>query len=292
MRLPEGLSGIIYKKIASPYLKSFREKNPETILRKSLIIFDPDARNHLEKCIRGYQHTSGGFIDRGGNPDIYYTLFGWYLSESLGLDDMLPSIARYTEECIYKEDLKGVQLHCAAILYANPRINHDVRSNLKKQIKLHKDSPEGKQPEYTAFITLLACYYLNDFRGLYSIKKRLEKLKDTDNLPSPVIAALLVLRHSFGKPVDTLKQKLLSFYAAGGGFKATQHAPVADLLPTAVCLYALRFADHDLRLLKPATLNFIDELYTEGGFVANPLDPDPDIEYTFYGLLALGSLAD
>lgn len=292
MRLLEGLSGIIFEKIAGRYLKSFREKSPENILRRTLEVIDPEARHNLEKHVRRCQHLSGGFVDRAGNPDLYYTLFGWFLADSLGMDDMLPSVARFTEECVNEKDLKGVHLHCAAILYANLGKNIDVRNNLKKHIRLQLNSQDGKQPAYTAFITLLACYYLNDFKGLYSIKNKLEKLKDISKLPSPVISALLVLQHSFGKPIDVLKQRLLSFSASGGGFKATLQAPIPDLLSTAVCLYALGFANHDMRLLKPAALSFIDELYTEGGFMANLLDPDPDIEYTFYGFLALGSLAD
>ncbi len=84
----------------------------------------------------------------------------------------------------------------------------------------------------------------------------------------------------------------MSYYSYTGGFKATEAVPVPDLLSTAVALYALDFVGYDLRRIKPECLTFTDSLFTEGGFGSNYLDPEPDIEYTFYGMLALGSLAD
>ncbi len=240
---------------------------------------------------------------------------------------MMPSIRRYTIEMISRKNLNGVHLHCAAILFSKLGSDVATKNDLKNQIRQQLTRKDEKQPAYRAFISLLACYYLNDFRGLYLIKKQLEKLNNTDPLPSPVIAALLVLRHSFGKTVDGLKKELLSFlseetmskdprsyplatpdpqggplqiskdevkevFSGYGGFKAVKTATLPDLLSTAVSLYALNFTGHDLRLIKPGCLDFIDLLYKGGGFNANIIDPDPDIEYTFYGFLALGSLAD
>lgn len=72
---------------------------------------------------------------------------------------------------------------------------------------------------------------------------------------------------------------------------ATKTTKAADLLSTAVALYSLYFAGADLRKIRPACLDYIDSLFHNGGFSANSIDPDTDIEYTFYGLLALGALA-
>jgi hypothetical protein len=66
---------------------------------------------------------------------------------------------------------------------------------------------------------------------------------------------------------------------------------MGDLLSTGVALYALRFVKHDLRIMKPECLEYVDSLYANGGFCATVLDPGADVEYTFYGLLALGALA-
>jgi len=65
---------------------------------------------------------------------------------------------------------------------------------------------------------------------------------------------------------------------------------MSDLLSTAVALYALRLASVELGDLREACLDFVDSLWSPGGFHGCVADRTPDCEYTFYGLLALGSL--
>jgi hypothetical protein len=43
--------------------------------------------------------------------------------------------------------------------------------------------------------------------------------------------------------------------------------------------------------LREPCLDFLDSLWTGNAFVAHWEDEDPDCEYTFYALLALGQLA-
>ena len=82
-----------------------------------------------------------------------------------------------------------------------------------------------------------------------------------------------------------------TYYRGNGGFAALHLAPGEDLLSTAVALYALHFLDADIRIMKPDCLIFIDDLYDSGGFRATKYDSVTDVEYTFYGLLALGSMS-
>jgi len=82
----------------------------------------------------------------------------------------------------------------------------------------------------------------------------------------------------------------MSFYRGKGGFAALHQTPTEDLLSTAVALYALHFTDSDTRLIKPDCLGYVDSLFRDGGFRSTESDVEIDIEYTFYGLLALGSL--
>lgn len=77
-----------------------------------------------------------------------------------------------------------------------------------------------------------------------------------------------------------------------GGFAAFEGAPIADLLSTATALYALRAAGQPLDLLRREALAFVESLWLEcGGFCGSMTDDKADCEYTFYGLLAIGSLA-
>ena len=85
--------------------------------------------------------------------------------------------------------------------------------------------------------------------------------------------------------------ELRSFHRKNGGFAALKRAPSDDLLSTGVALFALNFLDADVRLIKPDCLNFVDDMYDNGGFRSTYADSITDIEYTFYGLLALGSMS-
>jgi hypothetical protein len=62
------------------------------------------------------------------------------------------------------------------------------------------------------------------------------------------------------------------------------------MLSTGVALFVLKETGYDLRMIKPGCLDFIQENYSAGAFLSGDGDVTKDLEYTFYGLLALGSL--
>jgi prenyltransferase beta subunit len=65
-----------------------------------------------------------------------------------------------------------------------------------------------------------------------------------------------------------------------------------DLLSTAVALHALDGLQVSYRDAVEPCLDFIDSLWTAaGGFHGNWNDEELDLEYTYYGLLALGHLS-
>ena len=111
-------------------------------------------------------------------------------------------------------------------------------------------------------------------------------------MPCSVTAAHLILHDCFRMPVKELENRVNEFYRGNGSFAAVMRAPTGDLLSTGVALYALRFVNSDITMIKPDCFSYIDSLYSAGGFCATVADPDPDVEYTFYGLLALGALSD
>jgi len=106
-------------------------------------------------------------------------------------------------------------------------------------------------------------------------------------------AALVALRH-LGRPADSESARwLLTCHGDDGGFRANQLAPVSDLLSTATALHAMAVSGEDLGPIREQTLNFLDSLWSpKGGFRGNALDAALDCEYAFYGLLALGCLAE
>jgi hypothetical protein len=105
-------------------------------------------------------------------------------------------------------------------------------------------------------------------------------------------AAVAVLR-ALGAPAPKgAGDWLLKQAHAQGGIRATPQAPMPDLLSTATALHALAGLQVPLGPLKECWLDFVDSLWTnQGGFHGHWADDDLDVEYTYYGLLALGHLS-
>jgi hypothetical protein len=64
-----------------------------------------------------------------------------------------------------------------------------------------------------------------------------------------------------------------------------------DLLSTATALHALSGQKVSVAHLKEQTLDFLDTLWTGKAFCGTWADDEPDCEYTYYGLLAMGHLS-
>lgn len=292
MKLPEKLSASIFRRFATPYLKNFKEQSIERVLRKSVPLLDEESLDNIRSFVKASQTPSGGFADKAGSPDIYYSLFGCFLAEALDMPELIHPVSGFLNSWIEHNKIEGIYLHCASILSTKLGNDELQMSFLLSEVRERLTHDEPGRPEYNAFLSLLSCYYLQYYKGLYLTGRKLKNVMKQEEMPSPVLSASLVLQKSFARPVEKIEKKLYSFYDGNGGFRATANAPIADLLSTAVSLYALHFAGSRLSIIKPACLNFVDSHFNEGGFCGTILDPDPDIEYTFYGLLALGSLSD
>ena len=290
MKWLEKFSGTIYRIAAAKSLIRFDEFNPEKALRRSLLMIDPLTANEIRGFLSSRQTDSGGFMDKGGKSDLYYSLFGSFASEALDLDDSNERLKQYLDQSMSDSKPEGVHLHCAVILISRlagiNRLSKDIRDTLNKNI-----SKPGTMSPYTAFLSLLSYYYSGNYKGLYQVSRRLKTISKVKDVPCTVVAANLVLQHCFGRPVEDHIHAIHSFYMKNGSFAAVKNAPVGDLLSTGVALYALKVAGADIRKIVPDCLEYVDSLYAGGGFCATILDHDPDVEYTFYGLLALGALA-
>jgi prenyltransferase beta subunit len=104
-------------------------------------------------------------------------------------------------------------------------------------------------------------------------------------------AVVAVMRNLAQAPPAGVAPWLASMRHVQGGFKAGAAAPLPDLLSTATALHALSGLEQCLDPMRESCLNFLDSLWTNrGGFHGHWADDDLDVEYTFYGLLALGHL--
>jgi hypothetical protein len=101
-----------------------------------------------------------------------------------------------------------------------------------------------------------------------------------------------VARVYSGINVKKQTRQLFSYFEETKGFKIFQNAEKADLLSTAVALFALRKGNADFRLVAPDCLHLIQQNYDAGAFLSGDGDSSRDLEYTFYGLLSLGILSE
>jgi hypothetical protein len=112
-------------------------------------------------------------------------------------------------------------------------------------------------------------------------------------LTPPTAAAATLLRHLDQPVPPETGDWLLARCRPEGGFFATPMAPIPDLLSTATALHALSGMHVDLAPIREPCLDFVDSLWTnQGTFYGSWMDDEPDCEYTYYGLLALGHLTE
>ena len=110
---------------------------------------------------------------------------------------------------------------------------------------------------------------------------------DLRHQTSTAACCVLAMQYQTGEALDTtLVSWLKERQDETGGFFASEVAPVPDLLSTAVAVFTLRIIGERPRL----AARFIEAHWLDmGSFAPTLLDEYSDVEYLFYGLLALGS---
>jgi hypothetical protein len=290
MKFWERFSKSTFNLLAGLSGNKIQVKSIESVLKNAVAMIDPDSLKQMRSYVINQQTSIGGFPDRAGNCDIYYTLFGCFVAEALDIKTINAPLKYYVNNMVRENNLTGINLHCASILYAKLFGLETFPSALKKKVLADLNQTGSKLPVYSGFLSMLTYYYLNDLKGIYKIIKNSKSSDHSAEMPCPVTAANLVLLSLARKPIAKTKERLMSFYRGNGGFRALHNTPAEDLLSTGVALYALNYSESDIRLIKPDCLEYVDSLFHDGGFRSTEPDVEIDIEYTFYGLLALGSL--
>jgi prenyltransferase beta subunit len=279
-------------------------------LRNALDLLDQEGQQEVFQFLKSQQQEDGGFIDRGGRSDLYYSLFGMLLLKVWGMGHgaSLPEPVEGTPQPVTKvaERLKQfiqsqsskevpgfIEQCCLALEQKELKINWISR--FKTLVKLSRSFWYERyyiNLSYRSFVLFLTLDAVLPFRGLLKrfSGKMLSRVEVNEHSPCSEIAAKVFLLKMLGKDDSDEQQLLMSFASETGGFRAFQHLEQADMLSTAVALFALQFSGCDLRLVKPASLDFIQQNYFNGAFLSGDGDPTTDLEYTFYGLLALGTL--
>jgi hypothetical protein len=273
-----------------------------------------ESRDLVSAFLREQVNPDGGFHDRSGASDLYYTAFG--LDALIALQEEVPAArtAVYLDRFGDGADLDFVHLACLARAWAALRRPPDavIADRILARIEACRSDDGGyaTMPSasygsaYGAFLAMGAYQDLGRAlpaaEGVATSLSRLRALDGSygnhaglaSGLTTATAAAVLVLRH-LDAPVDRAAGLwLLDRCHARGGFFASCSTPVPDLLSTATALHALSALHLPIAGLRDPCLDFVDSLWTNrGGFFGTWADDAVDCEYTYYALLALGHLS-
>jgi prenyltransferase beta subunit len=265
--------------------------------------------------LRGQQNADGGFKDRAGISDLYYTVFGLEGLIALRADLPHAKVAAYLRTIGPVESLDMIHVCCLARCWANLPVS--LRQELPRDaIARHIESFRSADGGYNTLRhsrhgTVYGCFLatagyqdaaaqMPDPGAMLPCLHRLRAddggYANQDEMPvgltPSTAAAVTLLRHLLQPPVPALGEWLLSRCRPEGGFFATPMAPIPDLLSTATALHALAGMQVDIQTIKEGCIEFVDSLWTSrGAFFGNWSDDAVDVEYTYYALLALGHLS-
>lgn len=267
------------------------------------------------------QNDDGGFKDRVGKSDLYYTVFGLDGLVALQAAQSAKRIDSYLQGFGDGESLDFAHLCCLARCRAAwaefdrsgpAQLPAESGHSILARIERYRSKDGGYNPiagsdAGTAYGCFLAFAAYQDLRAKMPeplrVVQSLKYLEARDGAwanerqvkvgsTNATAAAVTVLRQ-LNVPIHAdVGAWLLAQTHSGGGFKAAPNAPISDLLSTATALHALAGMETSFEQIKESCLDFIDSLWTnEGAFHGNWADDALDGEYTFYGLLALGHLS-
>ena len=272
-----------------------------------------DATDLVARFTYSQIHPDGGFIDRAGEPDLYYTVFGMDCLAALQLPLDEARLRAFLERFGTGEDLDFIHgcalLRCWANLGMPPRAVIDAILN---KVEEHRaaDGAYAVAPDsnfgscYGNFLAMSTYEAVGQtLPRPQPILANLEQMKSSDggynDVPAaalgtmPATAAAVAVARGLGRPLsDEVGLWLLRQHCPEGGFFALPGAPMPDLLSTAVGLHAMSILQVPTDTVKEPCLDFIDSLWVnKGAFYGNWGDEYLDCEYLFYGLLALGHLS-
>jgi hypothetical protein len=270
-------------------------KQMKRLLSDALFMLDEESKSELARFVRLRQHPSGAFNNRAGEADLYYSLFGFWLVETLKEKRQLEALKHYVAAEKIGENDGFIQTCCRVLLRRELKVSPLSRVRaFFTLVKAYRKEREAINLSYRGFVLALTIDRFFPLLGIlrYIGKRLLKRTVIDENSPCSERAARLVLQTLAGEHTEEGSQAVLALFDGENGFKAFHQTPTGDMLSTAVALFALRYSRTDLRLIAPECLQFIQNQFYGGAFLSGDGDPTADVEYTFYGLLALGALAD
>ena len=261
-------------------------------------ILGAEATELVAKFLRSKQNPDGGFPDREGHSDLYYTVFALDALTALQQPFDTERVRAFAASSGEGAALDFV--HLCALVRCWSALKTGAPTALLARLATFRARDGGFNPvrdsargtAYGAFLGVAAYQDLGaELPQPLELVRSLKFLETEDGAwtnelfgrgPMPVgatnstAAAVTVLRQ-LNMPVNaTVGDWLLAQAHPQGGFLAVPGAPIPDLLSTATALHALAGLQTSFDKIKEPCHWADDHL---------------DCEYTCYGLLALGHLS-
>lgn len=293
-------------------------------------------KKYLEECLR----PDGGFVDRAGNPDPYYSVFGYSLAFVFNLEIPVNKQEDFIENWLDNNEIDFVHavslVRCALLisalqlkskggilskqlsgsaLFKNQIKNRIIKETIQetnpllKIIETYRSKDNGfnhntknadNASTYASFLAWALFQDLGIENKVSGITKSIISLQKnngsfvnevtsdsgiTTATAAGLIMALSTQKNGLEKSISWLKNMWIN----AGGFAAAEGVPIADLLSTSTALLALKIAGESMSLYSAKCEEFINLHWdNSGGFFGSVADLQPDCEYTYYALLALG----
>lgn len=285
----------------------------------------PAGVERIAGYLAGRRHPSGGYRNRAGRPDLYYTVFG--LGGLMALARAIPGpdrIRAFLDGFTAMDDMSFVNLvslmRCyrhLALLPGGLDLDPARRQAIVRRMLCYRSRDGGFSHETpgAAHSTLYALFLAEqagrDFnhqavnpRDMPRLLKILKNLQTPDGgyanhagasrgiATATATAAILLLRGNQHQDARAALAFLDKLSCPEGGYRAAPGTRLPDLLSTATALFARA------HLAAPASTNdlrnhaaFVERLWSDnGGFRGHPADGVTDAEYTFYALASLGAI--
>ena len=259
-------------------------------LQRGFKVLDSKVQQEIVTFIHSQQNKKGAFSDRAGNPDLYYSLFGLWLSLATKQTTLTNKLKGFL--LTVEQEKQGPVEQMALALIEAELLPGDQQKSIFSLLQMLNRQGKNISSSYRFFLFALLVDAVGKNKAFYYFIGRiwLWFYQPKNDFPCSLWAAFTYARKMLGLKVQKSQQQLLQFALESGGFKAFENTANSDMLSTAVTLFVLNETDADLRLITPTTLEFVQANYNGGAFLSGDSDESKDLEYTFYGLLALGSL--
>ena len=269
----------------------------------------PEAQHLMRDFIVSQSLADSSFKNRRGESDLYYTAFGWLLSYLWKLPLNKQQQATYLAQrqsdhldLVHYVAYRRCQLlqrlsHFGQIPLFFEMHRRQPMPSLASFASLPLDDPwspytrflwlslqeDCAQPLPDSQVELASLAHYQTAEGGYANVAGWATA--STNATTAALTVIGQLTHSLPNVALTY---LRNSQQPTGGFSATAVSPMPDLLSTATALFTLK--NYGVTPCYPAS-DFVEAHWLpNGGFAPTLLEEESDVEYLFYGLLALGSL--